>query len=244
MTEDTKLLDENELKVTKELLSKETPRTANIALDIVGAAAYIDGARSQEEYVKLAQLSNPSLRNKYEFIYKKLILYLQNKIKREYTDENNPKCVYAADRTKDKVALPGFHIFTANSPLARGWAVASVHVDKQELQVPWKEVTNETFDMIKTLSYTLAISVPPDSGLYIMDRKEVNLNGSLTPLWLKLRNSRTEKIEYENGHCYMHHGKYFHMISPFYAKDNSSTRITLQGHALYCTSRKEWWLYW
>ena len=228
-----KILSSNDINTIKNTINNDDQRQINIAMSVIGTAAYID---PKENYEERCRITNPLLREKYGILYQKLLSKLENMIN---GDNGENKCIYAADRTKNKIALPGFHIFNSKSPLAKGWAVASLHVDKQEELISWPE--NEIFDMEKTLSYTLAIDVPEDSGLYVTNLKD---NNSYSPLWWRIRNSKIEKVSYQNGYCYLHHGKYFHMISPFVAKESTTQRITLQGHAIFCKSRHEWWLYW
>lgn len=200
-------------------------RWVNDTLGTIGVAAYID-----TPYTNTVESSNLYMLARYN-IYSKLIEHLESRL--------GKKCIYPYLKYKELIALPGFHVFDANSWLGRGYHVASVHIDQQEKQVTWP--TDKTFDWNSTISFTIPITTPKGCGLYIMNRGPECITPGV-PLWWTLRNVPTQKINYKRGNCYVHHGKYFHMISPFDGKDGD--RITIQGHAMYCETTQEYWIYW
>ncbi len=197
----------------------------NSTLGKIGKAAYLDFP-----YEHTVIESNKYIYNRYG-IHDKLAPYLTQRL--------GEKCVFPYIEYNHPIALPGFHVFSKDSILGKGYHVASVHTDQQEHKVKWP--IHETFDYTRTLSFTIPITCPRNTGLYIMDKHPECVKPGI-PLWWTLRNANIQLINYKLGHCYIHHGKWFHMISPFNGKDGD--RITVQGHAIYCTSRNEYWLYW
>lgn len=219
-----------------EKLATMKVRKLGSVLSTIGTAAYIDGGLF---YSSKAKETNKLLAANFPTVYEKLLVHLEKRLPSH--EEQLVKCQYA---TAHDIALPGFHIFPGKSVLGRGWAVASLHVDLQELLVPWPK--GYEFDMSKTYSFTIPISVTRDSGLYIFKKKVSRLNQCI-PLCISLRNTPRQKIYYKNGDCYLHHGKWLHLISPFKGKqlDGSySPRITMQGHAIYCITTRSYWIYW
>jgi hypothetical protein len=226
-------LNDKELTIIKDELNTLPIRKINSVISTIGTAAYLDGST---DYCKKARESNPMLLNKFPYLYEELLHHLSYRIE----PGSQVKCQYAIEHD---IAVPGFHIFPGKSLLGKGWNVASLHVDMQELQVPWPK--GYGFDYEKTYSFTIPISVTRDSGLYIFAKKAKNIN-PYVPLCWKLRNINRQKIYYENGKCYLHHGKWFHLISPFRGKQETMymDRITLQGHVLYCKTTQSYWIYW
>ncbi len=239
-----KLFNSQQLSHISENIKTEPIRWVNGTLGTIGTAAYIDGNSNTNNtinpYCSRSQITNTQL-EKYSPMYDKLLDHLSERL------PGNKKCVFAAKHTNNSVALPGFHVFKGNSPLGKGYAVASVHVDMQEYNVPWSTIApDETFDMTETYSFTLPISVPSGCGLYLLNKKDTDVRSG-GPLWWSLWNAKRQKIYYDNGYCYLHHGKNYHMIAPYYAKNKDGSyndRITLQGHILYCSSKDEYWVYW
>lgn len=207
------------------LINNDKIRWVNSTLGTVGMAAYIDSPCSD----KISQ-SNTYMLNRYD-IYDQLATHLTHRLK--------CKCVYPYLKYNLPIGVPGFHIFDADSWLGKGYHVASLHTDQQEKRVPWPD--NEQFDWTKTISFTIPITTPEQCGLYIIQRGPEAIKPGI-PLWWTLRDAPTQYIPYKLGNCYVHHGKWYHMISPFNGKYGD--RVTLQGHALYCISKKEYWLYW
>lgn len=239
-------LTNSSLYDVQQRLERLPTRKLSSVLSVVGTAAYIDSSAKSAslgpggQYCLKAKESNKYLEENFGTLYRDLLSHLESRLP---ADEFGAcKCQYAKEHN---ISLPGFHIFSGKSVLGRGWAVASLHVDLQELSVPWPK--GYEFDMSKTYSFTIPISVTPDSGLYIFKKKADNIN-MIIPLCLTLRNVPRQKIYYKNGDCYLHHGKWFHLISPFkgrkIAKNKYSNRITMQGHCIYCITTKSYWIYW
>lgn len=224
-------LTADDLNRAKTYILDINEETRNSVLSTIGTASYMDGG---ENYIQKSLSTNNLLWNKFDFLYDKLIPHLEGRL--------HCKCEYAMNY--GPIALPGFHIFRGDSWLGKGWAIASLHIDMQEYNISWP--SNYQFDWTKTYSFTIPISVSDDSGLYIFEHQANDLNYWL-PLSITLRNTKRQKVNYKNGKCYLHHGKWFHMISPFNGTSKTGElmpRITLQGHGLYCTTTNSYWIYW
>jgi hypothetical protein len=120
--------------------------------------------------------------------------------------------------------------------------VASVHRDLQ-----WQRLTfgpDEDIDTENTLSFTLAIELPPGGGgLYTFDQKLSPVFTLFVPRGLVTSFAPKTKIEYKEGFMVTHNGQTDHMIAPCeMSKDKK--RITLQGHGVYEKNKDTWYLYW
>ena len=244
-------LTEAEADEIAEKVEKMPIRWVNSTLGTLGTASYIDdpGTHRRE-----AAKNNKMLRGAFPGLYDKLLKYLNrrftggmigDKAENIGNEEVVPRWVYPPRR--HGIALPGIHVFAGNSLLARGWPVASVHIDKQEERCPLPH-DEASFDFTRTYSFTIPITVPKGMGLYVIDAKEKD-RPIWQPLWWALRGKIMQKINYRKGYMYLHLGKYFHCIAPFYAKrrpgsSKYESRITIQGHAVLNTSRNEYWVYW
>lgn len=223
------LLDISECKAIQDKVNKDiTKRWVNSTLCTIGTAAYID----EHDYTRMVNLSN-------NYIYERYGKNLYENISKHLSNRLGHSCVYPYLKYRYSIALPGFHLFDRDSWLGKGWNVASLHTDQQEHKIEWPQ--HFEFDWNKTYSFTIPITTPKGAGLYMINKKNSHVNLS-RPLWLELRNIKIEYIQYKKGHCYLHHGKWFHMIAPFDGKYGD--RITIQGHAIYCKSLSEYWLYW
>lgn len=233
-------LEEGETSEIEKKIRQLPIRWSNGTLGTIGVASYID---SPDDHRRHATEMNKLLKKEFPGLHQKLLSHLNHRFetmeKEDHGGEEPSRWVYPPKRYG--IALPGIHLFSGRSMLGRGWSVASVHVDKQEERCPLP--SDEEFDFTRTYSFTIPITLPRGTGLYIIEARENDIN-KWVPLWWSLRNKTMQKIEYEKGHCYLHHGKYFHCIAPFYAKDGNDHRITVQGHAVYCRSRNEYWVYW
>jgi len=213
----------NELKVyEKSVKSGE--------LKYIGAPSYIV---SNRKYKAIAKKSNPYL--------KEMFLPLYKAIQEHITDRIGKECYLPGldEMYQDRIALPGFHIFPHSKYLSSGWRVASVHVDLQYKKIPWPE--DKEFDEKKTISFTLALSVPQGAGIYFFDTTKDQIRYRF-PRYRTFNQYHSQKIAYQPGWMYLHDGHHFHMISEFNSDDTD--RLTLQGHGIYCKTDKRYWLYW
>jgi len=206
----------------------------NPVLERIGTASYM--SIDYNSYIEETIETNNFMINNFESLYKQLKEHIETRL--------NIKCIYPGLKCyKNKkgypnLAMPGFHIFKGGSILGRGWNVASIHVDLQYKKIDWPK--DKKFNFEKTISFTLAINVPDNSGLYLFDKQFQENNGLIIP-GLYFRNMKKQKIIYKPGCLYLHSGHTYHMISSF--KDKKD-RITLQGHGIYNETDNEYWLYW
>ncbi len=226
-----KIFNEDELEKIKEtiyeLRNYKTER--NSVMSTIGVPSYIDGV-NKEVYTEKMKEYNELLKDNFGWMYPKLL--------RDFENITGKKCVYS-----DRLSLPGFHIFEAQSWLGSGWPVASLHVDKQyDLIDLDDELEYDTDDVI---SITVGIKLPKRSGLYLYDLTEKDVgNPGLMPFFTKFWNEPRYKIDYKEGYSYIHDGKHFHMISEFNSEDSYDKRITLQCHGIYCKTTDEYLIYW
>ena len=220
-------------------------RRLNSTLATIGTASYID---LPEHHQQTAIENNLLLTTNLPGLHRHLLEHLNERYQKDLYPKEQPgdavpRWVYPPKRYQ--IALPGIHLFAGNSLLGKGYPVASVHVDKQEERCPLP-LAEYSFDFSRTYSFTIPLTTPKGTGLYIIDVKEDEVS-KWVPLWWSLRGKTMQRIDYQLGQCYLHHGKYFHCIAPFWGKQNDGRyldRITIQGHAVYCRSRNEYWVYW
>lgn len=230
------------------------PLTKNSVMDVVGHPTYMvmgkvdynDTIDTNSDYNIQKEITNKQLLDYVSFIYPIILKKL------EYITQT--KCIYPSYNTKYKhqdisylYSLPGFHIFKGGSWLGSGWSVASMHVDLQFDKLDFdnrlsSNMDTYEFDKEDVFSFTIPISMPDNSGLYIYRQKREDVN-SILPLAYTLKNYPKNKIIYKTGNLYIHDGLHFHMISPFNS-DINKDRITIQGHGIYCKTTQSYWIYW
>lgn len=219
---DYKLLTEKEVDKTlvkiKELRQHE--QVSNSVLSRIGTASYM--VQNYPDYLKEIERTNPVMKNTFGKLYDKIRQRLE-----EYTGK---ACKYAK-----WLARPGIHIFRGGSWLARGWSVASLHVDLQYLNIGWKYPV----DYDKTISFTVPLQISEDCGLYLFNQRYTEWFYLPPYLWFNFISR--QKVCYEVGKIYIHDGHTFHMISAF---NSDKDRITVQGHAIYCPAKDCYYLYW
>lgn len=200
----------------------------NPAMSTLGTASYLDGA-SSKEYQRLAAKSNPAMADNYGDLLEDVRAYFQE------------RCPDAEVKYREGAALPGFHVFDCNQLFSM--PVASVHKDLQWNRLTYRQ--DEDIDTDHTLSFTLALELPPGGGgLYTFEGAEVpGLLNYLVPHPLLHSLARKTKFEYRVGWMVTHNGQTFHMIAPC-KQSKDAARITLQGHGVYDKNANTWWLYW
>lgn len=199
----------------------------NAAMSTLGTASYLDGA-DKSQYEKLSSKSNPLMAEKYGDLLEDVLNYFKD------------RCPSSEVKYREGAAFPGFHIFDCNSLFAM--PVASVHKDMQWQRLRYKK--SEDIDSKYTMSFTLAIELPPGGGgLYTFDSAELGLLNFVIPHSLNHSFAKKTKIEYRVGWMVVHNGQTFHMIAPCKQSPNS-VRMTLQGHGVYDKKQNTWWLYW
>lgn len=223
-------LDEQEIKQTRDTIkkiSKDNMIYRNSVMNTIGIPLYVEGSDNQK-YQKNKDKYNQILSSNFDWLYPKLI----NKL--EYITEE--KCVY-----DDSLSLPGFHVFKAGSWLGSGWAVASLHVDKQYEYINSKNIDNQDLDQNDVFSFTIGIELPDKSGLYIYDCTEKDVTPGSWPFHTYFNDKKLYKVYYQLGELYIHDGLHYHMISEF---NSNKDRITLQGHGIWNKKDKKYIIYW
>lgn len=192
-----------------------------------GAACYLDHPeRKKSAYRDIEAKINPLLRLHFA--------PLLNKVRSAVEQATGKNASY-----EHLHALPGFHIFLFHPLFEK--PQAHLHFDLQQLQVKWpfKEV-----DRTHPLSFTLPITLPRSgSGLNYWDlpwfENRHRDEGELEEL-----SKKTPKLflSYELGTMVLHSGQFLHQIAPCPGMTEADTRVTLQGHAMFCDGA--WRLYW
>ena len=196
----------------------------NIAMSTLGTASYLDGF-DKREYIKKSKKSNIFMMENYSDILEKVLVYFR------------AKCPGARVEYRKNAALPGFHIFDCNSVFSL--PVASVHKDLQYQKLTYFK--DEEIDEVNTMSFTLAIELPPGGGgLYTFENDSRNI---FIPRPIAYSMAKKTKIDYKVGWIVTHNGQTSHMIAPC-KTSASKKRITLQGHGIYEKNANIWWLYW
>ena len=208
----------------------------NVVLERIGTASYMSD--NYESYIQETNKTNKYMIENFGNLYDKLKSHIEKRI--------NKKCIYpgllhSKNHDYPNLAMPGFNIFKGGSILGREWNVVNVHVDLQYEKIIW--LYKKIYDSTKTLSFTLAINVPNNSGLYLFEKQYKDF--VFIPS-ISLRNVKKQKEIYEIGNLYLHDGHTYHMISSFVTSKDlyKNDRITLQGHGIYNVTDDEYWLYW
>jgi hypothetical protein len=199
----------------------------NAAMSTLGTASYLDGG-DKSEYEKLAQKSNPFMKEMYGDLLDDVLEYFQR------------RCPGSEVKYREEAALPGFHIFDCNRLFSM--PVASVHKDMQWNRLRYKKT--EEIDSKYTMSFTLAIELPKGGGgLYTFEGADLGVFNWIVPRSLIHGMATKTKIEYKVGYIVVHNGQTYHMIAPC-RQSEDSVRMTLQGHGVYDKKKNTWWLYW
>ncbi len=234
------------------MVEEDCFRTVNSVMDVVGYPTYLypgnvandDIYNKESDYYHERNKHNNILLDNVSFIYKIIINKLNYITGKECEYPTYKKGMYKNTKYISHYIypLPGFHIFKGGSWLGSGWDVASLHVDLQFNKLNFESNTLYKFDMDDVFSFTIPIHIPNNSGLYIYDKKQEDIN-SMMPLPYSLRNEQKYKINYDVGKMYIHDGLHYHMISSFIS-DVDNNRITIQGHGIYCKTTNSYWIYW
>jgi hypothetical protein len=154
----------------------------------------------------------------------------------EYYDRAKQSAVSYAEN----LALPGFHIFQADRQFEQ--PIAAIHTDVNHQLFTWH--SDEPIDFDRSLSFTLAISLPKlGGGLNLWDLSHHEII-ERPPAEVKgLIESRSKSFHpYKIGSLVLHSGNIVHQIAAGKNLQADDERITLQGHSLYCQG--SWQLYW
>jgi len=221
-TDEVRDVKEKIIKITSASCQSEISR--NSVMSTIGIPLYVDGANKHLYNIRKDRY-NQLLEQNFGWIYQKLLKKL------EYITDK--RCKYV-----DELSLPGFHVFKAGSWLGSGWSVASLHVDKQFDYIQGYN----NLDKTDVFSFTVGITLPKKSGLYIYNCTENDINVGYWPFYTYFKNKPRYKVYYEVGKLYFHDGLHYHMISEFDSKNTD--RITLQGHGIWNKDKNEYIIYW
>ncbi len=192
----------------------------------LGAASYLDAAKNQQDYYRKAQQYNPILRDRLEWLYKRLAETLAQYLK-------------APTSYQHSLALPGFHIYLACKLFEQ--PIASVHCDLQYKLVNW-ESPQTNFN--QPISFTLAISLPKfGGGLNIWEvRHQEIVETPHSEIQQLIKSKHKRFYPYQVGQLIIHSGHTIHQAAPAKNIQPDDERITLQGHGIF--SQGSWQLYW
>lgn len=176
--------------------------------------------------------------------YQQLYIYYNNLLDTYFQDIKDIICSFVKDifprynvKYSTKHGNPGFHIMYSSDNYTE-----VVHRDKQ-----YKNVFNtkdNTYNDKVTFSFTLSLSTSNgNSGLYEYDNnlsdeymaKKIRPDGNI------LDKLKPRIIKYKPGFIYFHSGNIPHSIIRF--ENNTSPRITLQGHGILEENTNSMYLY-
>lgn len=168
----------------------------------LGASSYIDARENADGYVKKCKEVNDILANCFSGLYDAINAELASIFNDEF-------------RQLDIGAVPGFHIFVANSDQILG-EMAPRHLDLQHLDLPWNGDIPLIDDIV---SFTLPIAIPSrGTGLWIWEDEG----------W----DSDFYFNRYRRGRLFIHSGKFWHQADIPFGMLMGEKRITLQGHCV------------
>lgn len=213
----------------------------------LGASNYFDLAyHAAPPYNRMAQHYNPILRDRFGWLYERLAATLSQQLQADID-------------YRESLALPGFHIFLADTAFQHPQALTHgdwfrarynpdivsnpIHCDTPHLLFNWGD-SYTGIDFKNPISFTLAIALPQSgAGMYVWDLHRNETLGLSQPELLALLESRETSLHsYTIGSLALHSGLYYHQIAPFQDVQPNDARITLQGHGICCQGR--WQLYW
>jgi|7_EtaG_2_1085326.scaffolds.fasta_scaffold35149_3 hypothetical protein len=247
ISENTIFTHEDCCKIIKELdknKDKWEPRKIGEEFLTCGTVAYLDTYEVaqiesysilgiNDDYVKnnyqnKARLINPFLWKSFQWVYKKIQNYYQERL-------NKPLVYWYKYDDPFIKALPAFHIFQYPELINKGKWEPPIHFDHPHLEVSWPE------KLIQTFTFTIALQLPKcTSGLRYWENEDIFIP-ILTPTHTKYFHEMIESekeilrreakyLPYSEGCIYEHHGNMYHQIAEGGDFVDDERRITLQGH--------------
>ena len=212
----------------------------------LGAATYIDGITSIEEYYRYTKEQNPVFAQYFGGLYRELMVAFDKVI---------GKCALW-----DYLAYPGFHVFSAkpNEPPKMATKMymeqpsATIHLDLQHEKHEFLfDNSFKEIDYENVLSFTLPLVVPKNGGgLNTWEEesmKQYEIDNEYTKHMKELDYSQwgdygePTVVPYTAGKMFWFTGKLVHQIAPGFNLDFNDKRISLQGHGVKCDGN--WILY-
>ncbi len=201
-------------------------RNVYVPFYTLGAASYIDAARSAPAYHELAKKYNPILEENFSGLY--------DSVARKLSERLQAPVDFARH-----LALPGFHIYLSSKIFEK--PVASIHCDSQYGFHDWSGMEA---DLSNPISFTLSIALPKHGGgLNTWDLTLPELAGlSQQDIGDLTRRREQSYHAYRTGYLALHSGHIMHQAAPGTDVQPEDERITLQGHGILAGG--VWRLYW
>lgn len=209
-----------------ELRPEWLQRNPYVPFYTLGAASYMDAARSPAAYQELARKYNPVLEENFAALYRAVAGKLSEQLQAPVD--------YARH-----LALPGFHIYLSSKVFEK--PVASIHCDSQYSLHDWSGMDA---DLSRPISFTLSIALPKNGGgLNTWNLTFPELAGLSQQEITELTRRRDQSYHpYRTGHLALHSGHIMHQAAPGRDVQPEDERITLQGHGIRAAG--VWRLYW
>jgi hypothetical protein len=200
-------------------------RLPGLPMYTLGAAAYLDGAGSEQPYLDAAAKYNPILEQHFAWLYRRL--------EAAFTERFKAPVAYPAGK-----ALPGFHVFLAHPAFIL--AQPSIHADLQYRQTDW----SWSRSIARPFSFTVALALPADGGgLHVWDVSIRDLEGLSNDEKARMLRATGERfVPYRRGELLLQLGHQIHRISTPQSMAEGDQRVTFQGHGLLCDG--VWQIYW
>ena len=196
------------------------------------APAYTLGAASycgDDDYLCYSRKMNPLLQNHFGHLHQLMHEAMESALGE------------SVESAEDK-SLPGFHIFEPHFLFSI--KSGHVHLDTQYKKLDWSGYTHIDFN--RTLSFTLPLELP-DCGAGLrtwptqaIDAEQINSPDSMSTDVVMQQDCTV--VDYSTGCMVIHDGRMVHQIAPPRGPWTHGSRITCQGHALYCDGA--WRTYW
>lgn len=179
----------------------------------------------QRIYLGRAKLMNPLMKEKFDWLYKKVAKFLSQHLGKPV-------------RLRNDISFPGFHI-VMNDPVFGKYS-APWHFDSGTLHIKWKHQVK----MADVKAFTIPISLPSGGGT--LDIKNLTFNDVFAEAD-KRKKVRGAKIlgrfPHKLGHVFIINSHQYHRIGmlrpPF---DKKEMRITLQGYLI--PQKDHWIIHW
>ena len=196
------------------------------AFTLGAASSYCSG---NEEYLDYARRMNPVLNTHFGQLHRRMHEAMESAL-------GEP-----VEHAHDK-SLPGFHIFEPHFLFAI--KPGNIHLDSQYKDLDWSRYAE--IDFKRTLSFTIPLELPDcGAGLRTWPTQAIE-DGQIEPSQSSPADAVTQRectvVDYELGCMVIHDGRMVHQIAPPRGPWTRGSRITCQGHALYCDGA--WRTYW
>lgn len=193
----------------------------------LGAASYLDAIEDSENYHRIAEVINPVLIHKFNWLYESVRRSIQ-----EFLGE--------PVQYSERFARPGFHVLKAHAWFTLPFA--TIHADEHFKLLDWSGFKNPDFS--RPFSFTLPLKLPFYGGgldLWGIEFNEIR-GYSRDERRTVLEQLPAEYLPYRAGCLVIVPGLPMHRMASFSNIQPDDERITLQGHGLW--TGKEWVLYW